>query len=271
MSSTGWSTSGSSTPDADGRFTPGNLRRAGLVRSLVAAGIPLDGLGRRHPERTGLARLPRRTRVRAVLGAQRRDVRAGWRSGPGVPVELLMFVREAAGSPAPTPGRSRSRRGARPTSTARGRSPGRLPAGRDPAAAPRRRATACVAWPRPSRPMWQTEVIEPGDAAGKRPDEILGVDFGDRMSVLTERAVHRDVPPPADAGLDREHHRGARDDARRRPACTAGSSTRRPCASWTSPATRASPRSAATRPRPSWPSSSAGSCSGRRSSTAAGR
>ena len=37
--------------------------------------------------------------------------------------------------------------------------------------------------------MWQSEVIEPATAAGKRPDEILGVDFGDRMSVLTEQAV----------------------------------------------------------------------------------
>jgi adenylate cyclase len=37
--------------------------------------------------------------------------------------------------------------------------------------------------------MWQTEVVAPAVQAGKRPDEILGVDFGDRMSVLTERAL----------------------------------------------------------------------------------
>jgi adenylate cyclase len=37
--------------------------------------------------------------------------------------------------------------------------------------------------------MWQSEVIEPAVRAGRRPDEVLGIDFGDRMSLLTERAV----------------------------------------------------------------------------------
>ena len=32
-------------PDAEDRFTSSDVRRAGLVMSLVAAGIPLDGLG----------------------------------------------------------------------------------------------------------------------------------------------------------------------------------------------------------------------------------
>lgn len=32
-------------PDADGRFTPGHLRRAGLVKGLTEAGISLEGLG----------------------------------------------------------------------------------------------------------------------------------------------------------------------------------------------------------------------------------
>ena len=37
--------------------------------------------------------------------------------------------------------------------------------------------------------MWQTEVIVPAMQAGHRPDEVLGIDFGDRMSALTERAM----------------------------------------------------------------------------------
>ena len=37
--------------------------------------------------------------------------------------------------------------------------------------------------------MWQSEVIGPATERGIRPDEILGVDFGDRMSALSERAV----------------------------------------------------------------------------------
>ena len=32
-------------PDSEGRFTAGQVRRVGLVTSLVAAGIPLDDLG----------------------------------------------------------------------------------------------------------------------------------------------------------------------------------------------------------------------------------
>jgi class 3 adenylate cyclase len=37
--------------------------------------------------------------------------------------------------------------------------------------------------------MWQSELIEPAMRVGKRPDEVLGIDFGDRMSVLTEQAM----------------------------------------------------------------------------------
>jgi len=36
---------------------------------------------------------------------------------------------------------------------------------------------------------WESEVITPATEAGKRPDEILGIDFGDRMSVLAEQAL----------------------------------------------------------------------------------
>jgi adenylate cyclase len=36
---------------------------------------------------------------------------------------------------------------------------------------------------------WVTEVIAPAMERGMRPDEILGIEFGDRMSALTERAV----------------------------------------------------------------------------------
>ena len=58
-------------PDAEGRFTAGHLRRAGLVTSLIAAGIPLDGLG--AAIRSGQISLDflDAPGVRAVLGAQR--------------------------------------------------------------------------------------------------------------------------------------------------------------------------------------------------------
>ena len=48
---------------------------------------------------------------------------------------------------------------------------------------------ACAGWPRPNSAIWQSEVIAPATTAGKRPDEVLGSDFGDRLSVQTERAV----------------------------------------------------------------------------------
>ena len=37
--------------------------------------------------------------------------------------------------------------------------------------------------------LWLTEVIEPGMRAGLRPDEVLGSEYGDRMSAMTERSV----------------------------------------------------------------------------------
>jgi adenylate cyclase len=36
---------------------------------------------------------------------------------------------------------------------------------------------------------WESEVVTPAMEAGKGPDEFLGLDFGDRISVLSERAL----------------------------------------------------------------------------------
>ena len=36
---------------------------------------------------------------------------------------------------------------------------------------------------------WEAEVVEPAVAVGKRPDEVLGSDFGDQMGVIAERAI----------------------------------------------------------------------------------
>src|SRR5437867_652120 len=46
----------------------------------------------------------------------------------------------------------------------------------------RRMAETETAW-------WKAEVIMPAAEAGKRPDEILGVDSANRMSVLAEQAL----------------------------------------------------------------------------------
>ena len=46
----------------------------------------------------------------------------------------------------------------------------------------RRMADMEAAW-------WESEVVTPGVEAGQRPDEVMGLDFGDQMSALSERAV----------------------------------------------------------------------------------
>lgn len=173
--------------DADGQFSGGAVRRIGMVRSLVAAGVPLDGLG--AAMRSGMLSLdfldaPAFERFSALS-----DVTfAQFGEGTGVPVELLMQIREAAGSPAPLPNdrirdeelpyaefvAAQVHAGFRTTAIQRlmrvqGDSLGRM-------------AETESAW-------WKSEVIEPAMEAGKQLDEIHGAEFGDQMSALGERAI----------------------------------------------------------------------------------
>ena len=175
------------TPDAEERFTPGHLRRAGLVKSLAASGIPLDGLG--AAIRSGQISLdfldaPAFERFSALSGA----TFAQTAERTGVPVQLLMFIREASGSVAPLPDdRIRDEELPYVDLIEAGFKAGFRPAAvqqliRTQGDTMRRMAETESA-------MWRSEVIDPAMWAGKRPDEIMGADFGDRMSVLMERAV----------------------------------------------------------------------------------
>jgi adenylate cyclase len=174
-------------PDADNRFTPGHLRRAALVKSLTASGIPLEGLG--AAIRGGQVSLdfldaPAFERFSALSGVTFDQLA----ERTGVPVELLMLIREASGSVAPQPDdRVRDEElsyaemiEAQVKAGFRGAAIQQLV--RAQGDSMRRMAETESA-------MWQSEVIIPATKAGKRHDEILGVDFGDRMSVLYERAV----------------------------------------------------------------------------------
>ena len=175
------------TPDGDGRFTPGLLRRAGLVKSLTAAGIPLDGLG--AAIRTGQVSLdfldaPAFARFSALGG----DTFSQVAERTGLPVQLLMSLREATGSVSPAPG-DRVRDAELPyvelieTAVSGGfREEVIRQLVRVHGDSLRRVAETESA-------TWQSEVIEPATRAGKRQDEILGVEFGDRMSVLMEQAL----------------------------------------------------------------------------------
>lgn len=175
------------TPDAENRFTSGHLRRAGLVKSLTAAGIPLEGLG--AAIRSGQVSLdfldaPAFQRFSALSGATFGEVA----ERTGVPVELLLFIREAAGSVAPVPG-DRIRDEELPYAELIEAAVG---AGFRHAAIQqliRVHGDSLRRVAETESSVWESEVIAPAMKAGKRPDEILGTDFDDRMSVLMERVV----------------------------------------------------------------------------------
>jgi adenylate cyclase len=175
------------TRDAENRFTPGHLRRAGIVSSLTTAGISLAGLG--AAIRSGQVSLdfldaPAFERFSALSGV----TFAQLAERTGVPVDLLMFTREAAGSAAPRPD-DRVRDEELPfadlievTFKAGFRHAAVQQMIRAQGDGTRRIAETESA-------LWQSQVIGPAIEAGKRPDETLGNEFGDRMSALTERAV----------------------------------------------------------------------------------
>jgi adenylate cyclase len=175
------------TPGPGDQFTAGDVRRISLVHSIVAAGIPLDGLsaairdGKVSLDFLDAPAFERFSALSPVTFAQ-------FAERADVPVELLMLIREAAGSPAP-----------RPEDLIRDEElpyakfmEAQVKGGFRPAAIQqllrvqgdslRRMADTEAAW-------WESEVITPAMLAGQRPDEVLGLDFGDQMSVLSERAL----------------------------------------------------------------------------------
>jgi adenylate cyclase len=175
------------TPGEDGRFRTGDLRRAGLVRSLVAAGISLDGLG--AAMRSGQVSLDfldasAFERFSAMSG----DTFASLAERLGIPVEHVLFVREASGSAIPLP-EDRVRDEELPqvelvaTAIAAGIRPTSIQQMiRTQGDSMRRVAETEAA-------MWQAEIIGPATQAGVRADAVLGNDAGDRMSAATERAL----------------------------------------------------------------------------------
>jgi class 3 adenylate cyclase/DNA-binding transcriptional MerR regulator len=174
-------------PDTDNRLTSGDVRRVGMVGSLVAAGIPLDGLG--AAIRSGQVSLDfldesAYDRFSALSGVTFEELA----QRTGVPVQTLLLVREAAGSPPPRP-EDLVRDDELPYAAF---IEAQVKAGFDPAASQgllrvqgdslRRMAETETAW-------WRSEVVMPAVAAGKRPDEILGADFANHMSMLAEQAI----------------------------------------------------------------------------------
>lgn len=174
-------------PRADERFTSADVRRVGMVRNLVAAGVPLEGLGAAiRSGQVSLAFLdaPAFERFSAFSG----ETFAQAAERAGLPIDLVLFIREAAGSAAPSPG-DRIRDEELPFVDVLQAA---VKAGFRPAAMQqmmRAQGDSLRRVAETESAIWQAEVVGPAIAAGMRPDQILGDEFGDRMSTLIERAV----------------------------------------------------------------------------------
>jgi adenylate cyclase len=89
-------------PDDDGTFSTGDVRRMRLLRTLDLAGLPLDGVAdvmRRRELTLDFYDLP----VYERLSANTEDTLEEVAEDTGVPLELLITLRETMGSVEPTP------------------------------------------------------------------------------------------------------------------------------------------------------------------------
>jgi class 3 adenylate cyclase len=90
------------SPGEDGRFTAGAVRKAGMAHSLEAGGVPLEGLAAEL--KTGRLSIdfldnPVYETFASLAGLTFEELS----TQTGVPVELLMVIREAIGSAVPLP------------------------------------------------------------------------------------------------------------------------------------------------------------------------
>ncbi|HEX5012879.1 MAG TPA: adenylate/guanylate cyclase domain-containing protein [Candidatus Limnocylindrales bacterium] len=174
-------------PHADQRFTPGDLRRAAMVNSLVVSGVPLDALaGAIRDGALSFDFLDAPAFERFSSHSLRTFAELAEESG--VPLELLMFVREASGSVPPSPD-DRMREEELPYVAWIS---GALEGGFRPAVVRqmiRAESDGLRRIAETEAITWQSEIIEPATRRGMRADEALGFEYGDRMANLTEQAV----------------------------------------------------------------------------------
>ena len=174
-------------PEERDRFSPGDVRRVLMAKSLEDAGIPLDGVAAGiQGGALSLAFLDAASYERfAALAAETfRQVS----DRTGIPLELLMVMREAIGMAQPSPDdRLREDEMAIVPFIELQVSEGFRAAAierllRVQGDSTRRITEQEAAW-------WTSEVIEPAMAAGKGPEEIGNVDLADRSAPLSEQAV----------------------------------------------------------------------------------
>ena len=179
--------SGIATPAAGDRFSTGAIRKAALVKSLEAAGLPFDGLA--AIIRSGGLSLDFMESPTYERFATLSDVTFQQLSDQtGVPVELLMVIREAVGSAQPTPQdrlredelliapfiEAQFKANFRPVAIER--------LLRVTGDSLRRIAETEADW-------WYTEMLEPLVAKGISPSEAVNDEFSQQLTVLGEQAL----------------------------------------------------------------------------------
>jgi adenylate cyclase len=175
------------SPEELDRFSPGDVRRVMLARSLEEAGIPLDAVGaevRRGALSLAFLDAPSYERFAALAPETFRQVS----ERTGIPLELLMVVRESIGMAPPSP-EDRLREdemrivpfielqlaeGFRPVAIER--------LLRVQGDGTRRITEQEGAW-------WISEVIEPAIAAGRAPQDLADPDLADRIAPLAEQSM----------------------------------------------------------------------------------
>ncbi len=175
------------SPGEGDRLTAGDVRRAELATGLQGAGISLEGFAAAIRQGTlSLAFLDAPVYERfSALG----DVTFQQLSDrSGVPVQLLLLIREAAGSASPSPDdrmrdeelvtadfiEAQVKAGFRPLAIER--------LIRVQGDSLRRMAESEADW-------WRTEVLEPAMAAGMNPEEQSANDMSQNMSILAEKSL----------------------------------------------------------------------------------
>jgi adenylate cyclase len=168
-------------------YSQGDVRKAQLARSLEGAGIPLDAVGKAITD-GALTVDFLDTPVYERLGAMSLETFRQAHERTGIPLDLLMTVREALGLAAPSPDdrlredelavlpflQLQVESGFRQASIER-----LLRVSGD---ALRRITEQEAAW-------WQAEVIDPAIAAGKSPEDVANPTFAEEIVPLADQAL----------------------------------------------------------------------------------
>jgi class 3 adenylate cyclase/DNA-binding transcriptional MerR regulator len=175
------------SPEERDRFSPGDVRRVLMAKSLEDAGIPLEGVAaaiQRGALSLAFFDAASYERFSALAAETFRQVS----DRTGNPLELLMVIREAIGMAQPSPDdRLREDEMAIVPFIELQGAEGFRPAAierllRVQGDSTRRITEQEASW-------WNSEVIEPAMAAGKGPEEIGNADLADRIAPLSEQAV----------------------------------------------------------------------------------